>query len=275
MRAVSPNYFRAMNIPLRRGRLFDARDRADSAPVAIINEALARRYFPNQDPLGRKLKRSTSDAKPAEIIGIVSDFKHEGLQMEASPEVYQPHPQNPWSIITLAVRTTTAPAGARAMIESAVREAEGSAAISNSATMREILNEGISRPRFNLLLLGIFSFVAVVLAAIGIYGVISYTVAQSTREIGIRLALGAQVNDVLRLVVGRGLILTGIGLGIGVAGAFGLTRLLESLLFGVQPHDPLTFLSVTILLALVAMLACYLPARRATRVDPLVALRCE
>jgi ABC-type antimicrobial peptide transport system permease subunit len=175
----------------------------------------------------------------------------------------------------MAVRTTTAPAGARAMIESAVREVENSAAISKSATMREILNEGDTRPRFNLLLLGIFSLVAVVLATNGIDGVISYKVAQSTREIGIRLALGAQINDVLRLVVGRGLILTGIGLGIGVAGAFGLTRLLESLLFGVQPHDPLTFLSVTILLGLVAAGACYLPARRATRVDPMVALRYE
>ena len=269
---VSPNYFRTMGIPLIKGRAFNERDTSDNAPVALINEHFARRYFPNEDPIGKKI---TLGGPKREIVGVVGNVKHESPTDDEAEKVYSPHAQHIFSTVMLAIRTAGDPNKIVTAASKAVWEGDPDAAVSNVATMDRVLANAISRPRFNALLLSIFSLVALILASVGIYGVMSYTVTQGTREIGIRLALGAQPRDVLRLVVGQGLVLTVIGLGVGVAAAFGLTRLMEKLLYGVTPTDPLTFAGVSVLLLVVALTACYLPARRATKVDPMVALRYE
>jgi len=272
IRSISQGYFRALGVPMVKGRAFDEQDRSNAASVVIINEALARRYFRGLDPLGQQI---IVQDKTREIIGISGDFKHEGLQIETSPEIYFPHAQNPWSFVALIVRADKDPEAMQTRVQQAIWEQERNAPISRAALMKDVVAAVVSRPRFNVLLLSIFSAAALILAAVGIYGVMSYTVAQSTREIGIRMALGAEPRDVLRLVVGQGATLALIGVGLGVAGAYGLTRLITNLLYDVTATDPLTFVSVSALLIVVALAACYLPARRATKVDPMVALRYE
>ena len=289
---TSPDYLRTMGIALRKGRAFTEHDSADGQQVAIVNETLVRRFFAEEDPIGRTIWMGPPESLlPPEgqtpenrfirrtIVGIVSDVKGSNLERSSNPEVLIPYFQNRregWSnALMLAVRTTTSPQTAIAAIREEVRALDRDQPITNVATMEERLATALSQPRFSTLLLGLFGLVGLLLAAVGIFGVMSYVVTQRTHEIGIRMALGAQRLDVLKLVVGHGMRLTMIGIGSGLAAAFALTRLMSNLLFGVSASDPLTFVAISMLLAIVALVACYLPARRATKVDPMVALRYE
>ncbi|MEK6299567.1 MAG: ABC transporter permease [Acidobacteriota bacterium] len=289
---TSPDYLGAMGIALRKGRAFTEYDTADSQQVAIINETLARRSFEDEDPIGKTIWMGPPEALlPPEalgpenrfvrrtIVGVVADVKGSSLEKSSNPEVLAPYLQNRgegWSnALMLAVRTATSSQSAIAAIREEVRALDPDQPITNVATMEERLSQSLSQPRFSTLLLGLFAFVALLLAAVGIFGVMSYVVTQRTHEIGIRMALGAQRLDVLKLVVGHGMRLTLIGLAIGLAASFVLTRLMTSLLFGVSATDPLTFAAISLVLAGVGLAACYLPARRATKVDPMVALRYE
>ncbi len=270
---VSPDYFRALGMRLVRGRVFTERDDEKASRVVIISEAMARRYFPAEDALGKRL--GTGPNAWREIVGVMADVKQFGLEIDARPTMYLPDRQSPARAMTVVVRTTAEPLQLAAAVRAAVWEGDKNLAMAKVMPMAQLVSTSIAQPRFILLLLGIFAGVALALAAVGIYGVMSYTVTQRTREIGVRMALGARPRDVLRLVVGQGLLLTALGVGIGLAGAVGLTRLMRTLLFGVQPTDPATFALIALLLAGVALLACYLPARRAAKVDPMVALRYE
>jgi putative ABC transport system permease protein len=273
---VTPGYFRAMGIPLLRGRAFTEQDTPQSPPVVVINEALARRYFPGTDPLGKRVRLGFNDEVAREVVGVVGAVHQSALSEEARPGTYTPFQQVPWSrTMTLVVRSNLQPTAALASVREQLRAVEQDAPIYDVKSMNEIVAESVARPKFAALLLGVFAGVALLLASIGLYGVISYSVTQRTREIGIRMALGAQPKDVLQMVLGAGLRLILTGLLIGVAASFALTRLMKSLLFGVTATDPLTYVGVCAMLSAVALLACYLPARRATKVDPMEALRYE
>jgi putative ABC transport system permease protein len=281
-RPVSPEYFRTLGIELVRGREFTAQDDPAHPGVVIINEALERRYFSGEEPLGRRLRISTPAriwprAMPVsfEIIGVVRDVKARGLEAESEPAFYLSVRQFPTQEMAVLVRTQGEPLEMAAALRQAVWSLDRNQPIAQITAMEKVLSDGMAQPRFNTLLMGLFGALALGLAAVGIYGLLAYSVAQRTHEIGVRLALGAQRRDVLRLVVGQGMLLALLGIGLGVAGAFGLTRLMRSRLFGVSATDPLTFAGIALLLAGVALVACYLPARRATRVDPMVALRWE
>jgi putative ABC transport system permease protein len=272
LRFISPNYFRTMNIPLVVGRSFTAADTTTAPHVAIVNEAFVRRHLASLAPLGQKLRRGeTTD----EIVGVVGDFKYEGLQTDAEPEIYIPHAQNGFGGMTLVVRTRVSPESLTAAVQRAIWQVETNAVISRVMTMQELLSELTARARFILLLLSVFALVALLLTGVGIYGVLAYTVAQNTREIGIRMALGAGQRDVFKLVIRHGMLLALLGAAAGLAAAIALTRLMKALLFSVAPTDPLTFTGVLLLLALVTLLACWIPARRATKVDPLIAIKYE
>jgi putative ABC transport system permease protein len=273
---VSPGYFQTMGIPLLRGRDFAASDNTDAPGVVIINSYLAQHYFPNQDPLGRRVDMGFRAGTLLQIIGIAADERHDTLQADLHPGMYLPYAQASKSLpLILLLRSAGDTATVASAVRQQVRAVDSRLPVYDVKTMNQVLHTAVARPRFITLLLVVFAGVAVLLATVGIYGVMSYSVAQNTREIGIRMALGAQPRSVLKLVIGQGLILTLLGVAIGVAGALGLTRLMRSLLYGVTPTDPLTFVGVSVLLVLVAILACYVPARRATKVDPLVALRYE
>jgi putative ABC transport system permease protein len=289
---VSPDYFNTIGITVRRGRGFTPSDRAAAQPVVVINESLARRSFPNEDPLGKTIwlgspeslippAARTSGNRPARrtIVGVIADVKSGALDTAAGAEVYAPWEQFPdegWNnALMLAVRSPLPIDSLTAAIREQVGALDDDQPITGIATMEERLSRRLSEPRFSALLLSLFAGVAVFLAAIGIYGVMSYAVTQRLREIGIRMALGATRRDVLRLLIGQGMKRALLGVGIGLAGALALTRLMRQLLFGVSATDPLTFAGVTFLLTLAALLACWLPARRATKVDPLTALRHE
>jgi len=276
-RTVSANYFQTLGVRLTRGRDFDRRDTAQAPGVVIINEAMARKFWPGEDPIGQRLTFNSSTEY--EIIGLVSDVKHTRLQQENEPEAYTHYQQLPARRMDLAARGDALaghdPASLIAGIRHAVREVDPEQPVYNIRTMEQRLSHSIAPQRFIALLLSLFAAVALILAAVGIYGVMSYAVAQRTHELGVRMALGAPPRDVLKLVVGQGMKLALAGVGIGLAAAFGLTRLMKGLLFGVSALDPLTFIAVALLLAGVALIACYLPARRAMRVDPLTALRRE
>ena len=279
-RRATPDYFRAMGIPVTRGRAFTEHDTAQSPPVMLVNEAFARRFFPGEDPLGKRITGSDTGAGnprvTREVVGVVGDVRHAGLEEEVTPEYYVAFAQNPVSNLTLVVRAAAGdPAALAGGVRAAVREVNREQPVYNVRTMEQLLSESVARRRFHMTLLATFAGLALLLAAVGIYGVMSYTVTQRTHEIGIRLALGAQKRDVLRLVVGHGLRLALTGVGLGLLGAFALTRLLASLLYGVGAADAAVYGAVALLLTLVALLACYLPARRATRVDPMQALRYE
>jgi putative ABC transport system permease protein len=279
-RQVSLSYFQTLGIRLLKGRHLSEQDFTGTAPVVIINQAFARAFFPGQDAIGKRLKMGETSDSPfpwMTVAGIVGDVKHTSLEADARPEIYRPFLRNRDAErkMTFAVRTTQNPAELVAAIRQQIQTLDRDQPIANVATMEQLFDQSVARRRFSLLLLGIFAVTALILASVGIYGVISYTVTQSTREIGIRMALGAEPRDVLKLVVGQGLVLTLIGVAAGAAGAFGLTRLMANLLFDVTPTDPLTFIIVSVLLAAVALFACYIPARRAAKVDPMVALRCE
>ncbi|HXG66503.1 MAG TPA: ABC transporter permease, partial [Blastocatellia bacterium] len=276
-RTATPDYFRALGIPLMAGRFFNAQDQENSDPVVIVNQTLARQLIPDGQPLGKRILGA--GPKGLAIVGVVGDVKQSGLTQNVRPEIFVPHTQELWPGMTqnmsLVVRAASDPTKLTPAIRQAVLAVDPNQPIYDAQTMEEVIASSTSRSRLNMLLLGIFAGVAMILAMIGIYSVMSYTVTQSTREIGIRMALGAQAGHVLRMVVGYGLMLALIGVALGAAAAFGLTRLMESLLYGVTATDPLTFAGVSALLVGVSVLSCYLPARRALKVDPLVALRYE
>jgi putative ABC transport system permease protein len=275
--AVSADYFKAMGIPLRRGRLFTERDTNDSPHVAIINETMAQKMFPDEDPIGKRITFNTRQNNPDwyEIVGIVGDVKQYGLDQATTMQTYEPHTQQTYPAMTLVVRTAGDPTDFTAAIRNAVLQLDQEQPISNVRTLAQFLSTSFAQQQFSMLLLGVFAAVALVLAAVGIYGVLSYAVAQRTHEIGIRMALGAGQREVLKLVVGHGMLLTLLGVAAGLAAAFALTRLMKTLLFGVSANDPMTFSLIALLLLIVALLACWIPARRATKVDPMIALRFE
>ncbi|HYJ86769.1 MAG TPA: ABC transporter permease [Pyrinomonadaceae bacterium] len=278
-RSVQGDYFRTMQIPLRSGRDFDSRDFAENAPlVGIANDAMVRRYFPNEDPLGKRVRWARNPGVQwITIVGVAGDVKHYGLDLPEEPGLYSPYTQAPpWKRwMTLVARTQSDPATMAQAIKQQVWKVDAQLPVTKVHTMDEVAATSFAARRFNMSLLALFAVLALVLAAVGIYGVMSYAVTQRTQEIGIRMALGAQAADVLKLIIRNGLTLTLIGVVLGMAGALALTRLMSTLLFGVTPTDKLTFVAVSGVLIFVALLACYVPARRATKVDPLEALRYE
>lgn len=280
-RIISPDYFRALKIPLSHGRPFDERDHQHAPPVVIVNETFARRYFAGTAALGHHIiiegeRGDNSVPPPREIVGIAGDVRHESLDTEPGPEYYVPYTQSPGAFMSIVVRSSTDnPGSLAANVREVIKQMDKDQYVAVIQPMTKLVADSVARRRFNALLTGLFAVVALLLASIGIFGVLNYTVAQRTQEIGLRVALGAQTRDVLRLVLGHGVRLILFGLVLGLAASFALTRVLAVMLFGVTPTDPLTFIAVSFLLAGVALLACYLPARRATKVDPLVALRYE
>jgi predicted permease len=276
---VSPGYFSTLGIPLIKGRDFSAFDTPNSPPVVIISQNLANRYFGGQNPIGKHLKQSGTDLSATnpwmEIIGVVGDVKYLGLNSAPEPVYYQTYTQTLDSRLFLVVRSDIPASSLAPTVRSEIQSFDNTAVISGVRSLDDILADSVAQPRFRTALVGMFAGIALLLAGIGIYGVIAYSVAQRTNEIGIRMALGAQRTHVLRLVIGQGFRLTAVGLAIGVAAAVALTRLLATLLFGITPTDLLTFCAVTVLLCAIALVASYIPARRAMQVDPIVALRYE
>jgi putative ABC transport system permease protein len=259
---------------LIRGRLFDDRDRADTPNVVLINEATAQKYWPDEDPIGKSFTLNFSSWFPkAEIIGVVSDIKTDGINMPPYPEIYRPDSQLPSDDAFLLIRTKAAPEALAAAVREEMGRIDRDIPLRAVRTMEDVIAGTLWYPRLSAWLLGLFAALAAALAAAGLYGVMSYSVNQRTQEIGLRMALGAQSGDALRMVIGEGFKLTVVGLGLGLVAAFALNRLIASQLFGVTATDPLTYAGVATLLAMVALIACYLPARRAAKVDPLVALK--
>ena len=275
--AVSAKYFKVMGIPLISGREFDDRDALGTPPVAIINETFANRFFPGEDPIGKRYVYGgpAPDNPWITIVGVVGDMRRTGFDRPVRPETFLPESQNPDNALTVVARTSGDPASLAGMLRDQVWSIDRDQSVYDIKTMDQTLSEMLSQRRFNMLLLGVFASVALLLAALGIYGVISYSVSQRTHEIGIRMAMGAQSRDVLSLVVRHGLVLTGTGIGAGLIVSFALTRLMSTLLYGVSATDPVTFIAIPVVLAGVALGACFVPARRASRVDPIEALRYE
>ena len=274
---VSEGFFQTLRVPLRQGRFFNAQDNQGSVPVTIINEAMARRFWPGDEALGRRFKvgAANSDNQWLTVIGVVGDMRRQGLEREPIAQMFLPHQQSPSRRMNVLVRTTSEPTQLAAVVRDEIRSIDRTVSISGVSTLDSQLATAVAPRRFQTWLLSVFSAMALLLAAIGIYGLLHQSVALRTHEIGMRMALGAQSRDVLRLVVGQGMGLALVGIGVGWLAALCLTRVLSALLFGVTPHDAMTFITVPLLLLSVALLACYLPARRASKVDPIVALRNE
>ncbi len=272
-RMISPDYIKAMGMPLLKGREFDQRDTETSRPVVLVDQKTVRRFWPDQDPLGRRIQ--FGDDVWREVVGVVGSVKNGGLDAEGREQIYAPYTQFPRSTMYLVLHTESAPLSLLGAARAEVRALDRTVPVSEVKTLEQQLDGSVAIRRLSMTLLLVFALLALVLAAVGIYGVMSYSVSQRTHEIGIRMALGAQPADVLKLVVRQGMVLTLIGVAVGLAASFALTRFLSSLLFGVSATDPVTFAGVALLLAAVALAASYLPARRATKVDPLVALRYE
>jgi putative ABC transport system permease protein len=273
---VSPDYFRALGIPLKSGRVFTAADSADAPRVVLINETLQRGYFPGQDPIGKRLNTG-SEREPVwnTIVGVAGDVKYNGLADAVQPAIYYTTAQNPtWG--SLVIKTDLAdPLSLTAAVRNEVRKIDPDLPLTNVATMEDRLSDAVAQPRFRTTLIALFAVVALILACVGIYGVISYSVTLRTHEIGIRMALGAQAGDVLTMVIRQAIVLAIIGVALGLTASYALTSLMSKLLFGVQPTDPATFVLTAAILSITALLASYLPARRATKIDPLEALRYE
>ncbi|HEY8227373.1 MAG TPA: ABC transporter permease [Pyrinomonadaceae bacterium] len=277
-RRASTGYFETMGIPLRSGRLVTNQDVVNNTRSVVINEAMAKRFWPNEDPIGKRISTASSTGQQMQwqtIVGVVGNVRHLGLDTEPRPELYYHTNTSPPFGPVLVIRSKGDPKALISLARAKVRELDGDVPISNVNTMEQLVSQSIAQRRFGMFLLSSFAALALLLAAVGIYGVISYSVAQRTREIGVRMALGARTADVLRLILQKGLTLATVGLAIGLLGAFFVTRLMSRLLFQIAPTDGATFVLVSVGLIAVAFLACYLPARRATKVDPLVALRYE
>jgi putative ABC transport system permease protein len=280
-RQVSVGYMETIGVKLRQGRFFDDHDDAQSQPVAIINETMARQFWPGENALVKRFKLGSDDAQNpwVAVVGVVGDVKEMGLEAPAKAEMFFPYQQLPrmlWNMPRdLAVRTTGDPMSVAAAVRQAVWSVDRNQPVSNIRTMDEILAEEVAQRRIGIALLAAFAALALALASLGIYGVLSYSVAQRVREIGVRMALGAGRKDVLRMALADGMRLAAAGVAVGLGTSFALTRLMASLLFGVSASDPLTLGGVTLLLIAVALVACFIPARRATKVDPMVALRCD
>ncbi|MFY9609328.1 MAG: ABC transporter permease [Blastocatellia bacterium] len=272
---VSPDYFRTMGIPLLQGRFFTEQDNATSQIAVIINQSFARRFFPDEDPIGKHILGGGSPPQSREIIGVVGDIRHTGLDSSPAEGFFLSSDQRPQLAMAVVLKTAGPPLSLSAAVRSSVLAIDKDQPIASLQTMEEVVSGSISNQRFTLLLLGLFAAVALALAAIGIYSVMAYTVTQRTGEIGLRMALGAQTRDVLKLVVGQGMSMALVGVAVGLAGAFALTRVMTSLLFSVSATDPITFVAIPLILVVVALAACIVPARRAAKVDPMVALRYE
>jgi len=276
MTVATADYFKALGIPLRRGRFYTKFDRRDTPPVVVINETLARRYWPNEEPVGKKIAaRLYGQNVLGEIVGVVGDVRQTGLEKKPRPELFLPHLQYPYGSMTYVVRTAADPLTLLPAVKREIWAVNKYLPFASTSTIEQLMSRSLSERRFNLLLLGAFALIALALAAVGIYGLISFSTRQRTHEIGTRMALGARPSDILKLVVGQGLMLVSAGLALGLVGALAITRVMSGLLFGVSATDPLTFVGISALLGVVALLACYLPARRAAKVDPMIALRYE
>ncbi|MFL6212365.1 MAG: ABC transporter permease [Blastocatellia bacterium] len=274
-RFIDDEYFKTLAIPLIAGRAFTVHDNDTAPPVVVISEGLARRYYDGQDPLGKRLRIDNDGAPWATIVGVVKDIKHSGLDTDPRPQLYFPYQQKLWGRLVVVARSATDAATLFPALREAVWKVDKDQPITSLRMMTEYVSDSVSQQRFNAVLLAAFALLALILASVGIYGVMSYTVTQRTHELGIRMALGAGQGDVFRLVVIEGMKLALTGVALGLAGAFAATRLMASLLYGVSATDPLTFAVISLVLAGVALAACFVPARRATRVDPMIALRYE
>jgi putative ABC transport system permease protein len=274
VRVITPSYFRAMGIPLLKGRLLDERDVKESR-VLLINETMAKRYFAGVDPVGKQMEVFWDGSGPDEIVGVVGDIREGSLNKEPEPAIYWSHPRVPYSGMALVVRASGDASRLATAVQKEIRAIDPDQPVSDVRTMQQVIAKSIARPRFNTLLLTIFAGVALVLASVGLYGVMNYSATQRTHEVGIRMALGASRADIMRLVVGNGMVLTFAGIVIGLLASWGLTRVMTNLLFGITATDLPTFIGVSAVLAAVAFIANYIPARRATRVNPVIALRYE
>jgi putative ABC transport system permease protein len=274
---ASPDYFETLGIPVRAGRSFTSADLTGSLRVVIINETLRRRFFPGEDPIGKRINLNVvGEPDWTQIVGVVADVKYNGMADDVQPAIYQPLAQEPtWGGFLVVKTQSSDPLSLTAAVRNEIRKIDPDLPVTQVATMEQRLSKAVSQPRFRTILIALFAAVALLLACVGIYGVISYSVTQRTHEIGIRMALGAQTGDVLRMVIRQAIALAGIGVGLGLAASFALTSLMSTLLFGVKPTDPPIFIATALLLAATALVASYLPARRAAKVDPLVALRYE
>ncbi|MDP9098096.1 MAG: ABC transporter permease, partial [Verrucomicrobiota bacterium] len=273
--AITPDYFRAMGISLVRGRVFTPQDDSKAPRVAIINETMARQFFPNEDPIGKRINITNGPDTWREIVGIVGDIKQYGPDKATSVQSYEPFAQVPFTSLSVVIRTKGSPAALLSALRPAVYAVDKDQPVGIIRPLEEIMADNIARQRFAMLLLTVFSTVALVIAAVGIYGVMAYNVVQRTGEFGIRMALGAQQRDVLKLVLTQGGKLIGLGLVIGLLATLGASRAMGSMLFNTSAYDPLTLGSITLLLGAVALVACFFPANRATKVNPIEALRTE
>jgi putative ABC transport system permease protein len=275
-RSISPDYFRAMGAPLAAGRTFTEEEGWQKMSAVIINQAFQRRYWPDENPLDKRIRIGRAPDSPwLTIVGVAADVKESGLNTDTEAGMYLPYVVAPAPAMTLVLRTVREPLSLAVAAGAAIRQVDSEQAVSNISTLEQLLSDTVAQPRFNTGLLALFALLALLLAAVGIYGVMSYAVTARRQEIGLRMAMGAQARDVLKLVVGQGMKLVAFGLALGLLAALGLTRWLKTLLFNVEATDPLTYAVIAALLAAVALLACYIPARRAMKVDPLVALRHE
>jgi putative ABC transport system permease protein len=279
MNAVTPSYLETMHVPLRSGRTFTERDDRNAPPVVIVNESFAKQFFPGEDAVGKRIipNGSVDPGKPPvrEIVGVVGDMHLISLREVPKPQMYIPHQQFAVSTMSIFARTEVDPESFTTTLRRAVSEVDPDVPVFRPKTLSDYFYRSIAQPRLNAMLVGLFALMALLLAAAGIFGVMSYAVTQRTQEIGIRLALGAQRNDVLRLIIGQGMRFVGAGVVLGLIGVLVCTRLLQSLLFGIGATDVRTMLVVTLILTAVALIACLVPARRATLVDPIKALRAE
>jgi putative ABC transport system permease protein len=275
LRSVTPAYFRTMGIPLVAGRVFADSDTSQAPPAIIVNQTLARRFWPQGNPIGGRLVLDQNNGRVAQIVGVVADVKPERIENQDWPTIYNPYAQVPVTTMTMVVRTAQPPLSLASAVEREVHQLDPDQPVADIRSMEEVADRAITGARFNTVLLGVFAEIAFLLAAVGIYGVISCDVSERTHEIGIRVALGAQPADVLKLILGHGARLALYGIAAGLAAAFALTRLLASMLYGVKPTDAYTFVAIPVLLGAVALAASYLPSRRALALDPVTALRHE
>jgi len=275
---VTPEYFSTMGVPVVRGRGFNDQDRLDSPEVVMINETLARRYFPNEDPIGKRMKIGGPERPNTswmEIVGVAHDVKYDGLETPTDPTYYFPYAQLPVTGQDMIIKASTDPASLVNAVRNEIRNIDKDVPLGRVTTLEDRMFEAVGAPRFRTTLLALFASIALLLAGVGIYGVLSYSITLRTHEIGVRMSLGASRADVLRLVIRDGMVLAIIGAAIGLAGSLAITRVMSGVLFQVSPHDPFTFAAMSGVMLFVAFLACFIPARRATRVDPMVALRYE